>query len=508
LSQVSDETFAAHRLATAQKVQALATALYAASAENAAVAARSGYMRRAIAALFGLISAATALHQSPVVRDITRRTDAEPEEDSATRVGASSLGVLFERARDSFGWLAQDWQPGDQSRRWVDECRRDCADIQLNEIAANAQEPLRAMMALNRLDDLLEQGAILGESLRAYQDEAARPIDIRLPHHVDWMTALINGFRGMVAVLLLGVIWIYTAWPGGNQLFGVTIPFCALLAASDRQQSDTIAMFEGVVVAAIAAFICEFGLMTQIAGFPLLALSIAPFILLGSYCMTRPKMAMGATGFLIFFMTFLAPRNPMQFDMAAFLNNAFAFICGAACVLPIFRTIFPQNHWQSIKKLIRGLGRSLAQIAGRPDPSRLWQWEQLAYDRLAIIGTRLPLADRRRTQVMNGGFATIRIGREMVRAQSLLSRLTLDREGSEKVQEALRSVKLAARRPEAAGGALSAAADGLYSLVPSLPAEIASVLLRATASLRECADLILGNRDFFTVCGSPVEARK
>ena len=499
LSNVPDETFAARRLSIAQKVQALETALYAASAESAAVAARSGYLRRAIAALFGLIAAASSLHQSSAVRRIMREAPDVSGDDSHSPSGqGAALQDLFSRTCRLFSAFAGQDRPVHQWQQQIAGLREECIAVQSIDTARDGEGAYEAMIVLNRVDDLLDQAAILGESLQAYEDERVKPIDIRLPHHLDWMTALINGFRGMMAVLLLGAIWIYTAWPGGSQLFGVTIPFCTLLAASDRQQGDAIAMFSGVLIAAIAAFVCMFGLMTQIAGFPLLALVISPFILIGGYCMTRPRIAMGAAGFLIFFMTFLAPRNPMQFDMSVFLNNSFAFIFGAACVVPIFRVVFPQNHWRSALKIAGELRKSLAKIAGNSNASRLWRWEHLAHDRLAMIGMRLPLTDPRRRKLINGGFATVRIGREIIRARSLLAGVTLDEEMQQKVQRAFRAVRHVARQPEAAGIAVSQAADGLSSLLQSSPVQEADGrLLRAVASLRECADLISQNCDFF-----------
>ncbi|MDY0882785.1 FUSC family protein [Dongia soli] len=501
MSNTSDDVFATYRRDIAQKVQALDTALYAASAESAAVAAKSGYMRRAIAALFGLIAAASSLHQSSAVRRVMQDAPAVPDEEAHPVPELTViLRDLFDRSCKLFSAFAADQdQPDRHWKHQIASLREGCTAFQSNDLLVNNEKAFDAMIVLNRLDDLLDQAVILGENLQAYEDKSAKPIDIRLPYHLDWLTALINGFRGMLAVLLLGAIWIYTAWPNGSELFSVTIPFCTLLAASDRQQADATAMFNGAFIAAIVAFVCMFGLMTQITGFPLLALTISPFILVGGYYQTRPSTAMAATGFLIFFMTFLAPRNPMEFDMSAFLNSSFAFVFGAACVVPIFRVVFPQNHWRSALKVAGEMRRSLAQTAGNSNASRLWRWEYLAQDRLASIGMRLPLSDRRRQKLINGGFATVRIGREMARARSLLADLALDEETHQKLRRAFRAVRNVERQPKAAGAALSQAADRLYFFVRESPVQQNENgrLLRAIGSLRECADLISQNGDFF-----------
>jgi uncharacterized membrane protein YccC len=509
MSNTPDNVFAARRLGIAQKVQALDTALYAASAESAEVAARSGYMRRAIAALFSLIAGASSLHQSSAIRQLMQDVSTASDEEAYPAPGLTSvLRNLFDRTCELFSAFAdmQGWP----DRPWQDQLaglREGRAAIQLNDMA-EGQKAFEAMIVLNRLDDLLDQAVILGENLQSYENKDEKPIDIRLPHHLDWMAALINGFRGIVAVLLLGAIWIYTAWPNGSQLFSITVPFCTLLAASDRQQGDATDMFIGVFISAIAAFVCMFGLMTQITGFPLLALAVSPFILVGSYYTTRARTAMTAAGFLIFFMTFLAPRNPMQFDMSTFFNSSFAYVFGAACVVPIFRVVFPQNHWRSALAIAGKMRKSLAQIASGSNASHLWRWEYLAQDRLAMIGMRLPLSDRRRQKLINGGFATVRIGREMARARALLANLVLDEETNQTLRRAFRSVRDVARQPQVAGAAISQAADRLYSLVQesAVQGEDNENLFRAIASLRECADLISQNCDFFVASNLRHEA--
>ncbi len=489
LTGSSEDVFGRRRYAAGLSVQALDNALYGASAESAAVAARSGYARRANAALMGLLAAATSLRQS--IDQLDERA-IEKLQQPLERL-TILLGQLHE-AGERVGDLAVD-------ERWmaeIAEIRTLCAAAQPDPASANQDGAMPLLIAINRLDDLLEHGCVLVQSLRSFADQGAKPIDIRQPHHRDVATALINGLRGIILTWLLGAFWIYTAWPSGAQLFAAAVPICCLVAASERQQADSIAFCLGVALAAIAGFFCTFGLLTQIGGFPLLAAALAPFILGGAYLSTKPRFAGGATGFLIFFVTFVSPHNPMTFDMATYLNTTFANVFGMACVLPCFRVIFPQNHWRSTVKLARDIGLSLAKLAASPKAGNLLQWEYRAHDRLAVMATRLSFDNPRRAGLVNGALAAIRIGREIVRARSLLEKIPLDHGTRATVTTAFRAFSHAASQPQRAIDQAMTTAQTLLQQARTMPEDGARAVLRATASLQECSALLEQNQAFFT----------
>jgi uncharacterized membrane protein YccC len=464
------------RLKAARQIQALDTALYAAAAESAATADRSGYVRRAVTALFGLLTSASSLRSSGELA-----ADAE-------------IRYLSRRAVELTRHLAHDGASADMAA--------DIRTLRVESAAAQASldssaQPL-AMIAHNRLDDLLDHLLAVTDSLVAFSDPHARRRDIRLPHYRDVPAALINGLRGMIAVGLLSVFWIYTAWPNGAQTFGAMVPICALLGASERQQADSIGFFIGVFIAALAGLICGYGLLTQISGFPLLALAMAPFILAGAYFSTRPKTAGIATGFLIFFVTFVGPRNPMQFDLASYLNTVFANLVGMAALLPVFRVFFPQHHGRSSRNLARQLVVGLMRLAKRPSPARLLRWEHQAHDRLTTIALRLPLDDADRTRLLHGGFAAIRIGRDLARTKAQMDLLPLNRDTQAAIRHALAACRHLADRPGRAVQSLWVAANQLEAGIDALPADQVAPARRAVAALRECADLLVQHEAFFT----------
>ncbi|HVJ41787.1 MAG TPA: FUSC family protein [Dongiaceae bacterium] len=480
LSQAEEKQLAATRLQAARQIQALDAVLYAAAAESAETAHRSGYVRRAVAALFGLLTSVSSLRGSG---DLSDPPDAVADIDRLSQEAAA----LLER-------LARDGATEVMSLE-VKALRDRCATAQSQ--LDTAASPV-SIIAFNRLDDFLDHLAALADSLIAFADRRGKRLDIRLPHHRDLPAALINGLRGVVAVLVVSVFWIYTAWPNGNQVFGATVPICALLGASERPQADAVDFFKGVFFAAVAGLVCGYGILTEVSGFPLLALALAPFLLAGAYYSTRPQTAGIATGFLIFFVTFVAPHNPMQFDLSGYVNMAFANLIGIGCILPIFRVVFPHNFSRSTRSLARQLVVSLMRLAKRPNLNRLLRWEHQAHDRLTTIAMRLPLEDENRAKLLGGGFAAIRIGRALIRIKTQMDALPLDYATRAALQRAFEACRHLAQQPARAVHRLWEAANRLEAGIPALPSELTPAAKRDVGALRECANLLVQHEAFFT----------
>lgn len=476
MSPASDPEVAASRSSVARHIQALDTALYAAAAESAEIGARSGYMRGAVAASFGVLSSVSSLRAA------------------CQRVQSREIEKLSEDATGLFDRLARDGT----SPTLSDDIRALRRQGEAAEDELNAQQDLNLMIAFNRLDDLLGHLAALTENLLAFDDKAAKRSDIRLPHHRDLPAALTNGLRAMFSVLAISVFWIYTAWPNGSQVFGAMVPICALLGASDRQQADSLDFLYGILLATCGGLICGYVLLPQVSGFPLMVLVVSPFVLIGVYGTTRPKTASIAVGFLVYFFTLIGLRNPMQFDLASYLNTAFANIIGIACLLPAFRLVFPQNHRQAARHLARRLAESLAQLAARPQSDRLLQWEYRTHDRLVSIGSHLPVEDQERVLLMNGGFATLRIGQELVRIKAHLASLSLDHATRKVISRAFAACRQATRRPADVAERFLEAATRLEIATTDMPIESGNRTKRSVAALRECADLLSRYGAFFT----------
>jgi uncharacterized membrane protein YccC len=281
-------------------------------------------------------------------------------------------------------------------------------------------------------------------------------------------------------------------------MLAALLPVCALLGTSDYPEQASIAFTRGIALAGVLGVLCEFFLLAQVDGFPLLVVVFGPFVIVGSLYATLPKHAGTATAFLIFFPTVINFRNPMQYDVAATLNTAFALFLGSACGVLVFHTVWPVNMPHAIRRLVRQMRVDVRDLADRRHPPlSLTMWETTMLDRLSRLSTRLATSPDR-PAVIEGGIAAIHIGREMMRAQLMLGSLTLPADVARSVDSAWRALSGLAAAPDAAAQATKAAALRLLAASGEDPAlGERSSLMRVAAAHHEIALLLVRHRAFF-----------
>ena len=281
-------------------------------------------------------------------------------------------------------------------------------------------------------------------------------------------------------------------------MLAAVLPVCALLGTSDYPEKASMAFSRGIALAGVLAVICEFTLLAPVDGFPLLVVVFGPFIVVGCLYATLPKHAGSATGFLIFFTTFIGFRNPMQYDVAAMLNTVVAFVVGALCGVLVFCTVWPFNINREVRRLIGQMRADLRDLADRHRPPiSLTMWETTMHDRLSRLSTRLA-ASPDRPAVIEGGMAAIHIGREIMRAQLMLGSLTLPADAAHAVDDAWRALRGLAVAPDAAAQATQAAALSLLAASgEDWAGDERTSLVRAAAAHHEIALLLTRHRAFF-----------
>ena len=192
-----------------------------------------------------------------------------------------------------------------------------CGELKL--LAASCQ----ATTLLTQLD-----GALAG--LEALQDGVRRAVPMRLINYANPVTAWRNGVRAFLAVCIAGVFWIVSQWPTGGAALLVLAPNCALLSQTDSAAQGSIDFLKGVTLAVVAAFACTYGVLPAMSGFPLLMVGFLPFIFAGALLTQIPGYTFVGLAYMIFFVTAVAPGNPVHYDLASSLNTYFAYVFGAA----------------------------------------------------------------------------------------------------------------------------------------------------------------------------------
>ncbi len=156
-------------------------------------------------------------------------------------------------------------------------------------------------------------------------------------HGNDWLGAVFTTLRTTGVMLLLGVLWIMSAWPGAaDAMLNATI-VCGLMASSPNPVKSAGSMGKGWVIGTVVAFVCVFGVMQHMDGFVLFVAAMTPFLMVGFYLHTRPPLVPVAKGMMVGFMLMLEPVSLMQYDVPDFINRGIGFTFGVLVAGLAFR---------------------------------------------------------------------------------------------------------------------------------------------------------------------------
>jgi uncharacterized membrane protein YccC len=474
------------RKAVADRLNALDPLILAAANESAETAQQAPAVRLLVSILINIVTLASS------VRDALATIPSDSTVAAAITPLRDMVRDLLRTQCSAKVFLSSETEQA------LASARQAAAELAGHLALATAPETLDTLALAARLEDIIEQLERARERLLGIvQGRVGRKVT-PVSYHRDQRAAVINATRAAIAALLAGAFWIATAWPAGTQMLAAVLPVCALLGTADHPEQASMAFTRGIALGGVAAVFCEFFLLAQIDGFPLLVVVYGPFIIVGCLYATLPKHAGSATAFLIFFTTILNFRNPQQYDVAALLNTALAFVLGSLSAVLVFRNFWPLDVLKEVRRLIRQMRVDLRDLAARRRPlGSMTLWETTMHDRLSRLSTRLA-ASPERAAVVEGGMAAIHIGREMTRAHLLLRNATLSPDATRSVDQAWHAFHGLVAAPDAAMQAARAAA--LRLLAESSEAgseEGCKKLMRAAGAHHEIALLLARHRAFF-----------
>ena len=466
------------RTQVAQDLTGLDQLVEFATVEDGGSGRFAGDLRFAVAQLFATLPG--GLHAVTLVRQLQG-----PER--------AALGELTE----ALGQLA-DAQPGQTEtdlRRSIDGLR-----VRLAE-RTTACRDTASLAALDQAVALLGQFAGALDSLHALWEGVPSIPAIRLRNYVNLVTAARNGVRAAIAIVMAGLFWIVTGWSDGSSMLVLLGVVCALASQSDSAAQASLDFLKGTALAVLAAFVCVFGILPQMAGFPLLMAGILPFIAAGVFFGRQPRFAVVSLGFLVFFIILVAPQNPMRYDLAHFLNVSCALLVGSTWAVLAFRALLPPNP----KAEAVGLAHSMRDAVQRLVRSRrlphLIQWEHLQLQRMVRLSLRLASNPDERRRAIGSGAAAIVIGRHLLTLRHAIGDKTLDGAAHRAILRTLASFRRLCAAPLEASAAARNEALFIESTAASPKA------LHLAAALRDLGALVREQAEFFASDPIPFDPR-
>ncbi len=175
---------------------------------------------------------------------------------------------------------------------------------------------------------------------------------IHAPIYRSRRSALRNGLRAFIAVLIAAIVFSLGGWPFASlavALVGLTIAFSA---NTPNPQAFAASAVIAMPIAALLAGVTEFLILDGVDQFPLLAIGMAPSVLAAALLSTspNPKLAMIAFLTLIFFVVILSPANPPGYNPETWLFSSFMAITSVVLLFVLLRIVLPtsdalQRHW-------------------------------------------------------------------------------------------------------------------------------------------------------------------
>jgi uncharacterized membrane protein YccC len=367
---------------------------------------------------------------------------------------AEALRPLLERATAHISGSASAATPEESLRETADEIALK-ADLQAHLPSPQAlrsdADAFLVRSILLRLSDVLDlwREAV---SIRTHMAFGLRPAEgdpapAFWPYR-DVTLAVVGGLVSVVTVLVASAFWIFSAWSNGPVAVTFAGIMCAIMGGQDNPTSAS-AMFlkMSLVGVAIAAFYL-FIVLPPLDTFAALVVAVAPFYLTCGLLVSIPGGASWAMPMIFVGGALLGLSNAMDYDFTDFMNGAFSYVVGIGIGAAGLGLLRPLGSDWAVQRLIRGILRELANVAGAAAIEPRAVFESRMFDRINALFLRLDsrIAEQRAT--LQAGLAGLRIGLNVLVLRGFLP--LLPAEAASVVREAVAAMagqfRRAARR--------------------------------------------------------------
>ncbi len=292
------------------------------------------------------------------------------------------------------------------------------------DIGGRADWPtLLRINILIRLEELIQALQDSRELARFVAGDAAVASDrvralLALPQrrrlHLDHGMAILSGLALMAAVLACCALWISTAWPEGAIAATMAAVFCSFFAAQDDPAPAIVNFLVWSVAALPLAALYLFAILPAIDGFPMLALVLAPALLVIGYLQATPSWGPRAIALLIGFAGALGLQATFNANLPEFVNGNLAQIVGVAVALAATRLFRSVGAGWAAHRILRRGWSEVAALARRREQVDADAWIATMLDRVGLVSARLALAEPEETLDAYDALADMRVGLNII----------------------------------------------------------------------------------------------
>lgn len=305
---------------------------------------------------------------------------------------------------------------------------------------------------LLRFTDELHAYVDAAASLQTPRIIAGSAERVRFERGNDVIGASIATLRATLTMLVLGAFWIGSAWPMGSSAMLLATVFAGLFATIPNPTRVTWQVMLGYLSGMAAAFVCEFFVLTQMDGYGLLIVGIAPFLAVGLVMMMSQRLASYGLGWAMGLAYILALKNTQVYDPAHFINDAIAQVVGLGAAAVSFVVIPPAigSAWLRRRQLARLRGQ-VALAAEAPLPGLRHRFESVNHDLVSQVVAQTEPGSADSRALMAWALAVHETGRALIELRHDMARGDVPATLRPYLDEALRTLARFYEKPDAAG---------------------------------------------------------
>jgi uncharacterized membrane protein YccC len=305
---------------------------------------------------------------------------------------------------DTRAWLSHIENDREERERIGTELKARCVALEPQVDGASGWNDMLVLSLGSRLASLIEAHLDCRDLADQMGTRNRKPVSARIPPllegrrnrevHRDYRGA-VRGAAGAALTIILGcTLWIGSGWNDGATAVMLAGVFLALFAASDNPLLPLWMFFNGTLIATILGMIYAFAILPRVDGFPMLALTLAPPLLVLGSLMHSPRYAGVALPSLLGMGSPFIIAEKYTDNFATFANGSLAQLLGTLFAIIMARLLQTAGLESAIRRTLRAGWRDIAERANLYGPPDVRGWINRMLDRIALLNPRLALSGK------------------------------------------------------------------------------------------------------------------
>jgi uncharacterized membrane protein YccC len=298
------------------------------------------------------------------------------------------------------------------------ELREACCAAARSLVRCDAQTPSHRLLADSAAIGMLGMARALNGLTGVVDPGDMIPVKGMARLHVpDWLPPSVAALRVLLAVAVMSLFWIATAWPSG----AMAITFCAIIVVllpvqGDLAYSASMTFLKGCVLGTGAAAVLVFAILPRVTSFPSLCLALGLATVPFGFLLARARTPLFYFAASVNYLPMLSISNGISFDASQFWNTSSGILAGVACGAIAMRILPPLSPAIRTQRLLALTLADLRRLAKRASPGRQDDWESRGVARLLAMPEQAEPAER--SQLV----AAVAVGKDIVRCRAVAPR--------------------------------------------------------------------------------------